>query len=180
MIILVGITGRAGSGKDTIGDYLKANYNFRSVSFAAPLKEGVKAMFGLDNTHLDHPLKEQMLEDIGKSPRQLMQLLGTEYGRNLVHQDLWLLLANKKVEAYASLGFNVCITDVRFENEAEFVRKQGGTILHVERGVSGTKFSHPSEAGVEMAQGEFKIENNGTMDELYKSVDVFMKNVGAV
>lgn len=175
MTILIGITGRAGSGKDTIGDYLKANYNFRSVSFAAPLKEGVKAMFGLDNTHLDHPLKEQVLSDIGKSPRQIMQLLGTEFGRNLVHQDIWLLLAKKKVDAYAALGFNVCITDVRFENEAEFVRKQGGQVLHVVRGDAGTKFAHPSEAGVEMAMGEWKIENNGTMDELYKKVDMLMR-----
>lgn len=174
MTILVGITGKAGAGKDTIGDYLKANYNFRSVAFAAPLKAGVKAMFDLDDTQLDHPLKEQIIPEIGKSPRQLMQLLGTEYGRDLVHQDLWLLLAKKKIEAYAALGYNVAITDARFDNEADFVRHNHGIVLHVERGESGTKFAHPSEAGVKRESRDYLIANNSTMDELYKKIDVFM------
>jgi hypothetical protein len=174
MTVIIVIKGIAGSGKDTIANYLKANYNFRSASFAAPLKEGVKAMFGLDDTHLDHPLKEQLLPDIEKSPRQLMQLLGTEYGRNLVHKDLWLILAKKKIDAYLALGYNVCLTDCRFDNEAEMVKANGGTILRVERGEAGTKFLHPSEAGITGDMVDYSIQNNSTMDFLYKQVDFFM------
>lgn len=177
MTVLIGITGKAGSGKDTIAGHLKQDYNFASVAFATPLKEGVKAMFDLDDSYLDHPLKEQILPHIGKSPRQLMQLLGTEYGRNLVREDLWLVLAEEKIKMFQDFGFNVVLTDVRFENEANMIRSKGGVIVSVERGKAGTSFAHASEAGVGLTPDDFVIDNNGTISELYAQVDSVMQEV---
>jgi dephospho-CoA kinase len=174
MSLLIGLTGKAGAGKDTVGNYLKANHNFQLASFAAPLKEGVKVMFGLDNTYLEHPLKEEIIPDIEKSPRQLMQLLGTEYGRNLVHQNLWLILAKKKINEYFDLGYNVCITDCRFDNEAEMITQDSGYIIEVRREESGTKFVHPSEAGISPSLVDITIENNRSLEELYRGIDDVM------
>lgn len=175
MTLLLGITGKAGSGKDTVADYLKANYNFRSVAFAGPLKNGVKAMFNLTDKDLDHPLKEQVIPYIGKSPRQLMQLLGTEYGRNLVHEDLWLLLAANQIKKHRDDGYNVVLTDCRFDNEADFVRYSEGKVIHVHRPSAGTSFAHSSEVGVKPCLEDYSLINDSTFGELYRQVDSLME-----
>jgi len=172
--MLIGITGKAGSGKDTVADYLKASSNFRSIAFADPIRAGMKAIFGFDDRLFQHPDKEVILEEFGKSPRQMMQTLGTEWGRESVNTDLWLILAGIKVKALSARGYNVAITDVRFENEAEYIRSSGGEIWHIQRGVAGTKHVHTSEAGVGFVDGDLLIDNNGTLAQLYEQVDEYV------
>jgi dephospho-CoA kinase len=84
-MILIGITGRARCGKDTAADYLSANIGFKKYSFAKPIKDAVKDMFGLTEDHVNGYLKEVVLPDICHSPRFLMQTLGTEWGRKIVN-----------------------------------------------------------------------------------------------
>lgn len=168
---IIGITGLAGSGKDTVAAYLKASFNFETVAFAEPIRDGMRAMFGLEDKHFQHPGKEVVLPEFGKSPRQMMQTLGTQYGRDCVNKDLWLILAGKKISTLHSKGFNVALTDVRFENEAEYVRKAGGVVWHVSRAVAGTPHAHASEAGVAFVDGDGVIDNNGSLLGLYMQVD---------
>jgi hypothetical protein len=173
---LIGITGKAGSGKDTIGEYLDEMYCYRRISFAQPIRNGVSAMLELSSECFQHPLKEQVLANIGKSPRQLLQTLGTEWGRNLVHPDLWLILAKESIERAWADGFGVAITDVRFENEAAMVRDLGGTVWHVFRSSAGTPHRHTSEVGVDHDPlTDRTIDNNGSLDDLYVSIDKLME-----
>ena len=168
--VLIGITGKAGSGKDTAANYLKQYYGFKGVAFADPIRRGMKAIIGLDDYHFAHPTKEEVLPEIGKSPRQMMQTLGTEWGRQLVNQDLWLILAGIQVMEWNSMGHDVVITDVRFENEAAWVREQGGVVWHILRGES-VAAAHVSEAGVYLHPHEDEvINNNGTLYDLYDQV----------
>lgn len=173
---LIGITGCAGSGKDTVAAYLKSNYNFDSVAFAEPIRDGMRAMFGLEDKHFQHPEKETVLQEFGKSPRQMMQTLGTQYGRECVNKDLWLILAGKKIAKHYLDGFNVALTDVRFDNEAEYVRNAGGVVWHVSRAVAGTPHIHASEAGVAFIQGDEVIDNNGTLYGLYLQVNELLNS----
>lgn len=168
---LIGITGKAGSGKDTVAAYLKDHYNFESVAFAEPIRDCVRALFGLEDKCFQHPDKEVVLPGYGKSPRQIMQTLGTDWGRVCVNQDLWLILAGKEIKKLHSQGYNVVITDVRFENEVEYIRKRGGVIWHVARASAGTPHGHVSEAGVAFADGDEMIDNNGALHSLYQQVN---------
>lgn len=172
---LIGLTGKAGSGKDTVGDYLYEHYNYRGISFAQPVRNALAAIFDLPYESFQHPWKEQPLPMIGRSPRQLMQTLATEWGRNLVHPDLWLILAKESIEVGWAGGFDVVITDVRFENEASMIRDLGGTVWHIKRNTAGTPHQHASEAGVAFDPiTDRMIDNNGPLNELYAEVDRVM------
>lgn len=175
---IIGITGEAGSGKDTVANYLKDYYPrfFRSVAFADPLRSMLVASGAVTLEQLtDRELKEQVIEGIGKSPRQMAQTLGTEWARQNVNEDFWLLLAKRRIDVLLAGDFNVLVTDVRFENEAAFVRKLGGVIWHIKRKAAGTNHKHASEAGIKFAKGDVLIDNNETMGHLFETVDKLVK-----
>lgn len=173
MAKIIGITGRAGSGKDTVARHLTTYFkaHFRSVAFADPIRSGLKAVFGWDDSYFDYPKKEEVIEMLGKSPRQIMQTFGTEWGRDRVNTDLWLKLAGIRMENLVGAGFNVLVTDVRFQNEADWIRQQGGVIWHLDRDGSSTTSAHKSEAGVNFVIGDKRIDNNETLGWLIEKVE---------
>lgn len=171
---IIGLCGKARSGKDTAANMLQTiKPTAGKVAFADPVRAGAKAMFGFTDEHLHGKLKEVVIPRYGKSPRQIMQTLGTEWGRDTIHEDLWLLIAEEKIDAFVEAGRWAIVTDVRFENEADFVRKKGGQIWHIHRGDAPAVSKHPSEAGVTFRAdlGDIVIDNNGTLDDLFEQVD---------
>ena len=163
--MLIGIAGSARSGKDTAADFYCDRFGFVKYSFAQPLKEAIKVMFSLNEDHVNGNLKEVVLDDLGVSPRYLMQTLGTEWGRNTVNNDVWLLAAKRNLAT--ADGYGVVIPDVRFENEADFIRENGGLLLHISRENKVQVLNHASENGVSIKPGEHCIENNGSIDDFY-------------
>lgn len=162
---IIGITGEARSGKDTVGGFLLSLHGGYLYSFATPIRAMLEPL-GVDlrdpywQAHKDLPITS-----LGVSPRRMMQTLGTEWGRQLIHPDLWVYMAEKK---FQETGDGMIVTDVRFENEANFVRKNGGVLIHVVRPNNEKVESHISEAGVAIVGGtDIIINNNGTLDELY-------------
>lgn len=175
--MLIGLTGKAGSGKDSTAGRLVARHGFKSVSFANPIRAGLQAVLGLTDAHFAHPFKEVVLKVYGKSPREMMQSLGTTWGRESVTEDLWLILASKKITEYRRLGYNVVITDVRFDNEADMIREMGGEVWHIMRDSAGTEHAHVSEHGVMWYEEDTIIENNSSLKELYRQVDLISSEV---
>lgn len=180
MTKLIGLTGRAGAGKDTIADRLVINFGFTKLAFAAPMKEALNQMFGFDpSSWYDRTWKETTLPGIGKSPRQLAQTLGTEWGRDTINPDLWILLANRamveeeawQMQTIGQKPAGFVIPDVRFENEARWIRGQGGTIWHVLRGGIGGVNPHVSESGIAEEINDVVIFNNNTLAMLEQGVD---------
>lgn len=169
---LIGLTGRAGCGKDTVADHLESKRRFRRESFAAPLYAGLAAMTGYSIGYLQNrERKEDSLPHVGRSPRYLLQTLGTEWGRNLVHTDLWLLLAEQRVIRLRDLNCDVVITDVRFENEATWLRNMGGELWHIHRpGIKPVR-RHTSEAGILPAGVDRGLLNDRTIADLIERVD---------
>jgi len=173
---LIGLAGPAGSGKDTIADYLVETYDYDKMSFAAPIKDALCAMFNWDPSKLnDREWKEAVLPDIGKSPRQLMQTLGTEWGRNLVNPHLWLIIAKGEIEYAQHHDFDIVVSDVRFENEAKMIREMGGVIWHIERDPKAAKMAHASEAGVERTLDDVLFLNTGTIEAAYGIADFIIE-----
>lgn len=170
---IIGLTGRARSGKDTVADMICATFKpAERVTFAKPLKDGLKVMLNLTDEHIGGSLKEVVLADFGSSPRQMMQTLGTDWGREMVDQNIWLTVAKRKAEAAIDEGKHVVFTDVRFENEADMVRSLGGTVWHIVRDNARKVNQHASEAGVTNVPGDVVIYNNGTLEQLFEEVCV--------
>ena len=168
--ILIGLSGRARSGKDTAAAHLVLRFDFYRYAFAKPLKDGLRAMFQLTHDHLEGELKERPLPDVGRSPRELMQTLGTEWGRQMVHPDLWLLLAERAILAakaegpgYLQMYPGMVVSDVRFENEAALIRRLGGTVIHLIRPEAPGVRSHSSEQGIAVADGDLVIRNDSNL-----------------
>lgn len=141
---IIGITGSAGSGKDTIGDILVRNLpNWEKVSFAGHLKDVTALLFGFDRKMLagetpeDREIREQpdpyWSEKMGKdfTPRFALQFFGTNLLRNQLHQNIWVDCLEKKI---LESDKNIVITDVRFPNEIDMIKSIGGEIWRVERG----------------------------------------------
>ncbi len=166
---IIGITGPARSGKDTAAALILARYGGYRYSFADPMRAMLRAGFGIDMEDpywQDH--KEDPIPVLGRSPRYLLQTLGTEWGRDLVTPGIWRMLATQKFESF---GHGMVIPDVRFEDEAQLVRKHG-VLIHIERKSAAQVASHSSEAGVELGPSDLMLDNNGSMDELRHQIEM--------
>ena len=164
---LIGFAGKARSGKDTAGKYLVDNYTFGHYYFAKPLKEGARLMFNLTDKQIRN--KEKVIEPWGKSPRQLYQQLGTDVARSI---DVNIWVKNAEMYINSQPGFSFVITDVRFSNEALWIRNRGGIIVYINRDqeLIGDR-SHSSENGLTGDDIDVYIENNGTINSLYEKIE---------
>lgn len=170
--MLIGLAGKAGVGKDTAAAHLRAAHGFRQIAFADPIRAMLQAALALEPKDFEPGRKEQILPEIGKSPRQLMQSLGTEWGRNLVHPEIWVRLAEDKVVAeHISLGHALVISDVRLENEAQMIRHYGGTIVHLHRKAAAHVVAHSSEAGINVKPADWTIHNDGRPEDMFEELD---------
>lgn len=170
---IIGITGKARSGKDTAGDVLYKKQGFYKMAFAKPIKDALERMFLAYKPEFNFGQnKEDNLEGLDVSPRVLAQTLGTEWGRNIIHEDIWVKIMEKRINTMRELtnvkGF--VITDVRFENEAQWVRASEGILIHITREDIKDVAEHSSENGIKPVEGDKMIINNGTIEDLHKNV----------
>ena len=164
-MIVVGIAGPAGSGKDTVADYIvERTGTFMKASFATRLKEMLTVGLGLTEEQLHGDLKEVVDERYGKTPRYIMQTLGAEWGRHLIADNIWPTALFSELDN--RLVDNVVIADVRFANEAEMIRERGGFIVHLEGRSLGLGSTHASEAGVGFKSGDEVIYNSENLEAL--------------
>lgn len=181
--LLIGIAGRAGVGKDTAGRFLQLHYALSVVAFADPLKAMLQAM-GLSRTELEGAYKELPLRWLDASPRRLLQTLGTEWGREMIDPDLWLKVFGRKLahdwqvlKASDPDWAGYVITDVRFENEARFIRERGH-LIHLTRRSAPAVESHCSENGLAIDARDFLIANDGDLAELHDALSEVMRHIG--
>jgi hypothetical protein len=174
--------GKAGSGKDTVGDYLVLQYGFNRIALADPIKRLVKDVFVLDDhTVYDRVAREQPLKNFPDwSVRKLLQYIGTELFRNHIDDSIWVkslwyrIATNKKQ--------NFVVSDLRFTNELQFFREHmdKGDFLCIKvirpgyEGKVGLD-NHASEAYD--LSGDREISNDGSKKDLYNKVDMIMKEI---
>lgn len=174
---LIGITGRKFNGKDTLGNYYVEKYGYIRLAFADALKKGCAEIFGFSDEQLYGNLKETA-DDFWKiTPRTVLQYVGTDLFREQLNvimpeigQNIWTKVVEKKISDIRKVNPNACfvITDVRFPNECDLVRKLGGVVVRVKRdSVNNTIDTHQSEIEIENLQVHFEIKNNGEKSELF-------------
>jgi hypothetical protein len=175
--LLVGLTGLARSGKDTVACRLREAHGFDSDSFAGPIRECVARVLNVDPAKLEE-IKESPIPWLGHvTPRRMMQTLGTEWGREMIHPAMWVLSCMRRTGVRQRHGYSVVISDVRFDNEAEAIRAAGGVVWRVVRASAGISGGHVSEAGVRNDLIDRVIPNNSSFEMLYAAVDA---NVAAL
>lgn len=144
MPLTIGFCGLAGSGKSTAALRLVERHGFERRRFAGPLKAMIAAL-GLGHEEIEGQLKEVPSPLLcGRTPRQAMQWLGTEWGRNLIGEDFWTL-AWETACGDAPL---IVADDCRFANEADAIRRRGGIVIRIDCpwAVSSSGAGHASEA----------------------------------
>jgi len=177
---VVGMIGKAGSGKDTVGDYLRDKYGFTSLALADTLKRGIQEMFVIpDDVMYDRKKREEPLPDMPKwSVRKLLQYVGTELIRHHIDDAAW---TKSLIKRYPETG-NIVVTDVRFPNEVEGIREMSGCpvffIKVVRPGCVGVDVglkNHASET--HDLEGNFELVNSTTIEDLYAKVDWVMAEI---
>lgn len=172
---LIGIAGRAGSGKDTAGSHLVEQHGFQQYAFADPIRAMLGALGAFPAADLiNRDTKEVVIGWLGKSPRQMAQTLGTEWGRELVHPQLWILMAQRRWDAAKLAGHSLVITDVRFANEADWIRSQGGQVMGLNRPGVEVVSTHVSEQFDLGKVADSVIRNDGTIDDLKDIIDYLL------
>lgn len=165
---LVGISGLARSGKDVAGEIILENLGegWDRGAFADIPKEMLFVM-GVDTKCANKDGEDEYYQ---YSIRHLMQSLGTDWGRN-IDNDIWIKAFKKR-----NPTGNFVITDVRMENEADFVRDNGGVIIHV-KGRGGIKGNHQSEAGIEIKRGDLLVFNDSDLVNFEKEISNICKTL---
>ena len=184
---LIGLTGRAGAGKTAAGDYLHASYGFECIAFADAIKDQLAQLLadrGVDHAHLHEPyLKERPIPEFaGLTARQLMQTLG-DWGR-AQSPGFWVLQLMHRAglrRGGTPVHDRIVITDVRYPNEAAWLRLHGGVLLRLQRdgcSLAAEQAAHSSEAHVHSLDAHVDLLNNGpTLYGLHALLDGAMADL---
>lgn len=206
--MIIGILGLIGSGKGTVGDYLVEAHGFVRDSFASSLKDAVAAVFGWPRSLLEgdteasrkyreriDPWWSERLGIRDLTPRWVLQQVGSEVFRNNFHPDTWI--ASLEYRLAQQPNQNRVITDVRFLNEIDMIKRLGGCLIHVTRGpnpdwwADAVKYNydirvakyppdvrkphslrgiHESETAWVGTVPDYVLQNDGTLDQLHTNI----------
>ncbi len=198
---LIGIHGHAGVGKDTAAAWITQNYeNCYGEAFAKPLKAACAAAFGLPIDHFNDPQLKEQETFWGTTPRKIAQFVGTEMFRQRatdLYSDFsfadtsrshWINLLQARLtgfsvppegEGFYEPGDTVIISDVRFQDEANWIWNNGGIILHIVRPGFAGKVGIPGhlsekEITYDRPEQTFLIYNDSTLEVLYAQLTLII------
>jgi hypothetical protein len=167
-MVLIGLSGAIGAGKTTVAARLVEQHGFKEYYFAKKLKEIIADLCQYDLLALNSgPWREQLDPKYGKSPRQIMQQVGTAM-RDIITTDIWIDYLMRSLPEG-----DIVISDARFPNEQRRIIDEGGIIIILMRGEDTTSESkHISETSYLAilsdplyADKVFVVDNNGPIDE---------------
>lgn len=200
----IGLSGFAQTGKTAVANYIESRYGFVRQHIAEPLRDMLRTLlrrFRMDEALIDRyltgDLKEDVIPCLGVTSRHAQITIGTEWGRELIDQDLWARLW--AVEAYGAEETKRMNDSVRFRNEEAAIQQElGGFTIMIERpGTGPVAFTgwkwlsrqlyklgimwgvHPSER-VDLLDPDYVVVNDGTLEDLYEQIDGIMAQEGIV
>lgn len=175
--LLIGITGRAGAGKTTAAKYIESIHSLHRLSFASLLKKIAEELYPwFTDDQLYGQTKDIIDTKLGKSPRRVLQLLGTEVGR-LIWEDTWIDAVRRDIQKLRDDGaVGAVIDDVRFLNEMQMVNELDGTLWVIKRPlIDNNPIApiHSSESYEDVIDkyNHITIPNGDSIQELYYTID---------
>jgi hypothetical protein len=175
MTRLIGLYSSApGCGKSTVAKILVKQHDFAVQPFAAPVKSVSTTFimqFGYSKEEAEYYLYEAKNVPIDRIPgkptgRRIMQVVGTDMARNLIHPDCWVV-----AWASSSFGCSVVADDMRFEGEARAISERGGQWWRIVRpGHEVETCGHESEGRLDDLEFDQVIINDGTEKDLAQKV----------
>jgi hypothetical protein len=197
--LVVGLGGALRSGKDAIADHLVANHGFVKKGMSDPLLEHAlildpyipvnahpaRDMQGALNgtfIRLSHLVEAVGYVEAKTNPevRRFMQQDGTEGGRNFHDENVWVNRAARAIGEHLHADRRVVLTGIRFPNELAMVTQFGGDTWWVSRpglDSASSASAHASENGVDAAMFDHIITNDGSLEDLYDTVDRLMETL---
>lgn len=194
---LIGLTGKARAGKDTTAQFIGAwaaeqGWSWERVAFADPLKRSAAAALGAPGDAIEacNQLKQDGWFVTVEGPslrgdvtvakqritgREFLQRYGTEAHRDIFGPEFWVEATERRLGRMAGAVNIAVVTDVRFPNEAEMIRRHEGEVWQVVReenpdALSGGLEAHASEAGVPERLIDRVIINDHGLDHLEREV----------
>ena len=194
---IIGLCGNKGSGKDTFANYLVETDGYIKVAFADYIREALKILFDWNEENFSQEFKEKNDEYWDVSPRKMMQELGTEFLRfhcvNMMSQDFYLpdgktykstfhiKRLNKDIMKFYETNKNVkiIISDIRFQDEVDYVKKIGGTVIRINRELEKNNFSnHASEIQINNLNSiDINLVNDKDLDHYIKKVRLTVEHI---
>lgn len=169
---LIGLAGNIGSGKTSAAAMVPGAY---SLQWADAMYRGLSALLGVgeevlrDRTNKERPVNVAGIEVV---PRHLLRTLGTEWGRDMIHPDLWVALTAERIACIAGATgrtvFAICGT--RFLNEMAIIRAAGGEVWWIDR-PGAAAGPHASDRVITREHCDRAITNDGTLDQLRLRVE---------
>ena len=163
--MLIGFSGKKGSGKSYFADYLVNNKLFIKLSFASPLKEITKILFNLSDEDVKDPIKKELINPkFNASPRELMQWLGTDIMREEFNKkfnysgSIWIDSVKDKIKTLLKDNKDVVIDDVRFQNEVDMIHSLGGIVINLRNDLDNTLNNSTSTHSSENQKLTFNYE----------------------
>jgi hypothetical protein len=194
-LMIIGLSGYAGSGKDTAAEIIKSiDHTWEVKRFSEKLKQVAEILTGIPahafnsqevkasalSHHWDRweykpkaggtPVLPVYSGEVSRKPmfiRDFLQILGTDAVRNNLHEDAWVIALMHEYRPDSRW----IITDVRFFNECAAIKEKGGIIVRVDRGRPVNR--HPSETAIDDYPFDEVIHNNGGIDEYIERVKYF-------
>lgn len=201
-MVIIGICGFQGVGKDTFSDYLISRYGFKKFSFASATKDVLSVIFGWDRKLLEgdtiesrkfretiDPWWSSKLAIPDLTPRKLLQIIGTELFRNNFNSNIWVYIIEKKIIDLLNSNSSdkIIISDCRFPNEISMIKNLGGKIIHIQRNLPKwfenfkngidcveTSLIHSSEISWIREDFDYTILNNSDINEFKLTIDSFL------
>lgn len=172
--MIIGVSGYARSGKDEVAKILMRSYDYRRGAFADPIREFVLRVNPLLPNGLDvqHLVKVIGWEGAKAQPecRRILQEIGT-VARQMFGENFWVDQLWKTVQP----NEKIVITDVRFKNEADFIKSQGGEVWRVHRPGVGPVNNHISERDLDNYNFDVVIRNESSLEALEAVVNEVMR-----
>jgi len=172
MTRLIVFSGYARAGKDTAVQVLHTE-GYKRVAFADIMRKFVETLNPIVHTDTIGPIRlakvidsygwEGYKESIYRDEiRGLLQRLGTDCGRQLLGDNIWVESAFNALDPDNRYAF----ADCRFLNEAEAVRSRGGLVIRIERPGVGPANAHPSETSLDGYDFDYVVQNDNSHEVL--------------
>ena len=189
--LVIGMGGLLRSGKDTVADYLVTYRDFVKLGMSDALADALYILNPWVEVAVEHASSHQryasLVDSMGyvkaktfPDARAYLQLLGTEVGRNLISENVWVDIIKRRIDALTADGKAVVVTGIRYKNELDMIAELNGVSWWVDRADIISDSTHSSENSVTKEDFDAIIPNHGSRADLYVAVEDYLDTLKGI